>query len=57
MHRRWLLLWCDALISLLITFSYADAVKNHGISEEVIALALDSMKTYFALPLETKMEA
>jgi isopenicillin N synthase-like dioxygenase len=33
------------------------AVKNHGISEEVIALALDSMKTYFALPLETKIEA
>ncbi|KAI0274309.1 2OG-Fe-II oxygenase [Russula aff. rugulosa BPL654] len=31
-------------------------VKNHGISEETIALTLDSMKTYFALPLDTKME-
>jgi len=31
-------------------------VTNHGISEEVIASALESMKTYFALPLETKME-
>jgi len=30
---------------------------NHGIPEEVIASALESMKTYFALPLETKMEA
>ena len=57
MHRRWLLLWCDALTSLLIAHSNADTVKNHGISEEVIALALDSMKTYFALPLVTKMEA
>ena len=57
MHRRWLLLWCDAFTSLLITYLHTDAVKNHGIAEEVIALALDSMKTYFELPLETKMEA
>ncbi|KAH9015706.1 2OG-Fe-II oxygenase [Lactarius hengduanensis] len=32
-------------------------VTNHGISEETIAAALASMKTYFSLPLETKMEA
>lgn len=32
-------------------------VSNHGISEEIIAATLESMKTYFSLPLETKMEA
>ncbi|KAH9030324.1 2OG-Fe-II oxygenase [Lactarius pseudohatsudake] len=31
-------------------------VTNHGISEETIAAVLASMKTYFSLPLETKME-
>ena len=30
---------------------------NYGIPEKVIASALESMKTYIALPLETKMEA
>ena len=32
-------------------------VSNHGISEEIIAATLESMKIYFSLPLETKMEA
>ncbi|KAH9972006.1 2OG-Fe-II oxygenase [Lactifluus volemus] len=31
-------------------------VTNHGIPEQVIAAALKNMKTYFALPLETKRE-
>ncbi|KAH9060198.1 2OG-Fe-II oxygenase [Lactarius vividus] len=31
-------------------------VTNHGVSEETIAAALESMKIYFSLPLETKME-
>ena len=33
------------------------AVKNHGISEEIIEATVESMKTYFSLPLNTKMEA
>ncbi|TFY79179.1 hypothetical protein EWM64_g4831 [Hericium alpestre] len=32
-------------------------VKNHGISETTLSHALDSMKTYFSLPTETKTEA
>lgn len=31
-------------------------VTNHGISEEIIEATLESMKSYFSLPLETKLE-
>ncbi|KAF8272609.1 2OG-Fe(II) oxygenase [Lactarius quietus] len=31
-------------------------VSNHGISEDIITATLESMKTYFSLPRETKME-
>jgi isopenicillin N synthase-like dioxygenase len=32
-------------------------VKNHGIPEETIQGVLSASKEFFALPLETKMEA
>ncbi|KAH7885194.1 hypothetical protein F5I97DRAFT_1883437 [Phlebopus sp. FC_14] len=32
-------------------------IKNHGIPEETISTAISAAKTYFALPLETKMKS
>lgn len=39
----------------VLLFVKLNIVKNHGIHEEVISAALDVAKTYFDLPLETKL--
>lgn len=59
MHERWFLLWyvCgqarnDKHSRCIVLF----IVKNHGIPESTITGALESVKEFFDLPLDSKME-